>query len=114
MFLPDLVDSQSLIGDLRISPATFTPNNDGINDRVAISFALFKATGAEPKVSITDLTGRLVGQLVSSAVGDIKSFVWDGRDANGALVAPGIYLCHIDPDADANKGRILRTISIAY
>lgn len=114
VFLPDLVDSQSLIGDLRISPATFTPNNDGINDRVAISFALFKATGAEPKVSITDLTGRLVGQLVSSAVGDIKSFVWDGRDANGALVAPGIYLCHIDPDADANKGRILRTISIAY
>ncbi len=114
VFLPDLVGSENLIGDLAIRPPTFTPNGDGVNDAVDISFALFKATGAQPKVSIVDLAGRLVAELVAGGPGDRKTFVWDGRDLKGSVVAPGIYLCHIDPDADANTGRIVRTIAVVY
>ena len=52
-----------LIGDLQVAPSVFSPNGDGINDRVQIRFALFKAVDATPSVRIFDLAGREVAAL---------------------------------------------------
>ena len=69
VFLPDLPGSERLIGDLQVAPSVFSPNGDGINDRVQIRFALFKAVDASPSVRIFDLAGREVAALASSGGG---------------------------------------------
>jgi len=111
---PELVGSQQLIGDLKVVPPVFTPNGDGINDRVDIRFVVLKVDAPEPQVQVFDLAGRLVASLRSSTAGSLRSFVWDGLDAQGAAVAPGIYLCRIDLGAQTGKDDTVRLIGVAY
>ncbi len=114
VFLPDLPGSPRLIGDLQIAPSVFSPNGDGINDRVEIRFALFKAVDATPNVRIFDLAGREVVALVSSGGDVLHSFSWGGLDASGARVVPGVYVCRIDAGTDAGQGEVIRTLAVAY
>ena len=114
VFLPDLPGSERLIGDLQIAPLVFSPNGDGINDRVQIRFALFKAVDATPSVRIFDLAGREVAALTSSGGDVLQSFSWGGLDVSGVRVTPGVYMCHIDAGADAGQGEVIRTIAVAY
>ena len=93
VFLPDLPGSERLIGDLQVAPSVFSPNGDGINDRVQIHFALFKAVDATPSVRIFDLAGREVVALMSSGGDVLQSFSWGGLDASGERVVPGVYVC---------------------
>lgn len=114
VFLPDLVGREQLLTDLLVAPQVFTPNADGINDRVDISFVVLNADGSAAQVRIFDLAGRLVTELAANASGRVRSYSWDGRDLRGHRVEPGIYLCDIDAGAAAGDGRILRSIAVAY
>ena len=114
VFLPDLPGSERLIGDLQVVPPVFSPNGDGINDHVQIRFALFKAVDASPSVRIFDLAGREVAALTASGGEVLQSFSWDGLDALGEWVAPGVYVCRIAAGADAGQGEVIRTIAVAY
>ena len=114
VFLPDLPGSEQLIGDLQVVPPVFSPNGDGINDHVQIRFALFKAVDASPSVRIFDLAGREVAALTSSGGDVLQSFSWDGLDASGEWVAPGVYVCRIAAGADAGQGEVVRTLAVAY
>ena len=114
VFLPDLPGSERLIGDLQVAPSVFSPNGDGINDRVEIRFALFKAVDATPSVRIFDLAGREVTALTSSGGDVLQSFSWGGLDASGERVIPGVYVCRIDAGADAGQGEVVRTVAVAY
>ena len=114
VFLPALPGSERLLGDVQVMPPVFSPNGDGINDRVQIDFALFKAVDATPSVRIFDLAGREVAVLSSSGGGVLQSFSWDGLDASSVRVAPGVYVCRIDAGADAGHGQVVRTLALAY
>ncbi|MBI2505716.1 MAG: gliding motility-associated C-terminal domain-containing protein, partial [Candidatus Latescibacteria bacterium] len=114
VFLPDLAGSQRLIGDLEIVPPVLTPNGDGINDQVQIRFALFKVEGGEARVGVYDLSGRLLRELGQPQGREVKVFQWDGRDQEGGLVAPGIYLCHIDVGAEAGEDKTVHPLIVAY
>ena len=114
VFLPELVDSDRLIGDLSILPRSFTPNGDGINDELEIRFALFKVSDQRPVVRIYDLAGRLVAELTSSEGDEIVVLKWAGLDGKGMRVDPGIYLCQIDAQAEAGDGEVFKTISVVY
>ena len=114
VFLPGLPGSERLIGDLQVVPPVFSPNGDGINDHVQIRFALFKAVDASPSVRIFDLAGREVAVLMPSGRDVLQSFSWDGLDASGIRVAPGVYVCRIDAGADAGQGEVMRTLAVAY
>ena len=106
-----------LIQDVELAPV-FTPNGDGVNDELPVRFALLKVLEERPvEVAIYDLAGRLVGRAESEAarprVG-YNTFTWDGRDPAGAVVPPGIYLCRIKVEADAEDSQFMRLVHVAY
>lgn len=105
-----------LVGGLQVQPACITPNGDGINDEMTISFTVLKVeTPREVRVSIHDLTGRMVARLHSAPVGSGPLTVaWDGRNAAQQRVAPGLYLCRVEVDAQAGLGEALRPVAVAY
>ena len=114
IFLPDLADSDRLIGSLEISTSVFTPNNDGINDEVKIRFVTFKVETAAPQVEIYDIQGRKIAALNETSDGRTRTFTWAGRDLLGALVPPGIYLCRISLEAEVGEDTELRLLAVAY
>ncbi|MBD3160722.1 MAG: hypothetical protein GF346_01145 [Candidatus Eisenbacteria bacterium] len=62
--------------------------------------------GAVEPVSILDVTGRLVREL-SGGVQDGR-LVWDGTDARGRAVPPGIYLLVVGEGAERRSTKIHR------
>ena len=107
----------SLIQDVVLTPV-FTPNGDGINDEFLVRFVLLKVLEERPLgVAFYDLGGRLVGRgqsaTESGKVGD-QTFTWDGRNLDGQIVSPGIYLCRIEIEADDEDNQLVRLVHVAY
>jgi hypothetical protein len=114
VFLPELIGRDKLIGNLEVYPAVFSPNNDGINDTVEIRFAILKAQVAQPQVKIRDLAGRLIAELARDGHRGVAAYRWDGRDARGLVVAPGLYLFDVDLWAESGDGRAVRSVAVVY
>lgn len=95
---------------------TFTPNRDGVNDMVGISYDLFEVTGsASVTVEIRDLAGRRVRTLYEGRdfSGHHKR-EWDGRDLSGRVVPPGVYLYTVSMDADDKQVEKPGLIRVVY
>ena len=114
VLLPDLPVQSALVGEVEIAPVAFTPNGDGVNDAVEVSFIIFKAQDIQPQVQIFDVAGRLVAQLAGSEGVGRWHFHWSGQTANGALALPGMYLCLIDPGTASGSAAVLRPLAVAY
>ena len=94
----------------------FSPNGDGINDLLELSYSLLTLTKPAPVVwSIYDLSGRRV-RIVQDELKDVgnHSQSWDGLDEGAGLVAPGIYLYEVELRADEGAERVRGTVAIAY
>ena len=111
-----------LIGSLTVSPNPFTPNDDGINDILGIEYDVLTIT-REAKISLHlfDLAGQLVfalhdGEGLSGHYDQsvIPGLGWDGRDATGNLVPPGIYLLRIAVEGDARDSEQIRPVAVVY
>ena len=114
VLLPDLPVQSALVGDVEIAPVAFTPNGDGVNDAVEVSFIVFKAQGIQPRVQIFDVAGQLVAQPTGIKVAGRWHFRWSGRTADNGLALPGMYLCLIDPGAASSGEAVLRPLAVAY
>ncbi len=112
--------SERLIVDLVINPNPFSPNGDGLNDKTQISFFISNLNAERNlKIQVFDLTGRLVktvfdGPSKAFAYISSNSFSWDGRDDNGKLVRPGVYLLRVSIDADTGTESVFKTITVVY
>ena len=108
-----------VLSEVEIAPNPFTPNGDGINDVLAVGFELTKVNVAtEVEVEILALDGRSVRTLreVLSHPGGVHRIEWDGMDADGERVPPGIYVCRIRADVDERSADAVvhRTVACVY
>ena len=109
-----------LVGDLEVVANPFTPNGDGINDAVKFVFPVFKMPGQTLLVlAVYGLDGALVHrseQSVAHAAG-VQELSWDGRDQNGVLLPPGLYICRVGPKVDAEsigKSTVTTVVASVY
>ncbi|MGB0423555.1 MAG: lamin tail domain-containing protein, partial [Flavobacteriales bacterium] len=90
-------------GDLSLSPAVFSPDNDGFEDVLNISIELPKE-GYTGTITIYNDRGLLVRTLVlSDLLGTVETFSWDGFDNQQQKSGIGMYIIHFEgfhPDGD--------------
>ncbi|MDE2811853.1 MAG: gliding motility-associated C-terminal domain-containing protein [Gemmatimonadota bacterium] len=106
----------ALVADVEPTRRVLTPNGDGVNDLFAVAYSLLKLTRpAAVFFRIYDLGGGLVrrGYAGEDQSGRFAQ-VWDGRDDWGRLVAPGIYLYHLEVAADVGTTRHSGLVNVAY
>lgn len=98
------------------SSAVITPNGDQINDQITLDYILLKATHAvEVEVVAYDLSGRPVHRLYRASDRSGPNQVrWDGRDAAGSVVPPGMYLLRLEAATDAGIATQMRSIAVVY
>jgi hypothetical protein len=75
-----------------VAPIYFSPNGDGVRDRVRVGFDLSET--AEVSFSVIDMDGNEVRELADDRelAGDKRwRFWWNGRDDDGNVVPDGVY-----------------------
>ena len=84
------------VNTLRLEPNPFSPDEDGHNDRLFISYS-FDDPNYMLRVRIFDRHGRHIRTLADSHhAGFEGSITWDGRNADGMTGRIGIYIVHIE------------------
>lgn len=77
---------------LSLAPDPFSPDGDGQNDHLAISYIL-PGTAAHVNVKIFDIKGRLVRFLLNNSPSGAKRTVyWDGHNDEGIKCRIGLYI----------------------
>ena len=112
----------SLVGSFALDPNPFTPNGDGINDQLGLSYDIVAVTrAAKVQIQVFDLSGRLVHTIYEGA--DLSGrydrtsrpeLSWDGRVQGGTVVPPGIYLIYIEVKGDSKANRRAVPVAVAY
>jgi len=105
-----------LVQDLVLSTPVITPNGDGINDLLQVSYSLFRLPQPVPvALNIYRLDGRRIAHRVSLAQSSgPQRREWDGRDERGQILPPGLYLLEIALEAEAGSFRRAQPISLVY
>ena len=101
---------------LEISPNPITPNGDGRNDETEIAYGIvYLLEKVTVSVGIYDLSGSKVKAVFSGwlSCGRYKK-AWDGKNDQGNLVPPGIYLCKVSVDTRAKTFSRLKAVAVVY
>ncbi len=105
-----------LVQDVQFSSGVITPNGDGVNDELVLSYALFALPQSVPvQLQVFSLDGRQVAQIQRGQQGSgPQQLHWDGRDQRGKTLAPGLYLLGVGIEAEDAGDLRLRPVGIAY
>lgn len=106
----------SIVGEVEYDSNIVTPNQDGLNDVLRLSYDLFKLISpAQVSFTIFALDGEPVrsGRMGTKSSGSFLH-VWDGRDDDGAFVRPGTYLCRIQVEAGIGDRSHVGIIHVVY
>ena len=91
---------ENVLGEVAVEPRAFTPQGDGVNDQVRITYTLFSVRSACVEADVLTLDGSMVRRLHRGAQSAGRhAQTWDGRNDAGAQVAPGLYLLRVSVDA---------------
>lgn len=83
-------------GAFSLTPETFSPDGDGHDDFLRISYALPDA-GYVANIRVFNASGVEVYRLANNAtLGTEGSFVWNGQNALNRPVPMGIYVIHVE------------------
>ena len=81
---------------ISVTPNPFSPDYDGIDDYVTISYSLPFNKG-NVKIEIYDVSGRLVKRLFNNEpTGSTRSVIWDGKNNDGRILPIGIYIIYLE------------------
>ena len=110
------LEGQRLVYQVSAMPAVFTPNGDGINDYTTITYDLLYLTGQAPvALQIYDLARNQVAEVPTAGSGSGRfQLPWDGRDAQGNLLLPGVYILQVEVETDNGTERSNSVVTIAY
>lgn len=106
----------SPLGRLVLSAGALSPNGDGTNDQIGISFdLLFLIEPAPVELTVHALSGRRVRRLLTQelAAGNHR-VTWDGLDGAGGLVPPGTYLCRLEVQTQAGRLVEVAPVTVVY
>jgi hypothetical protein len=105
-----------ILSALDLDGGVFTPNGDGINDGLDISYDLLKLVVPTPVVvEIRDLAGRLVREVYNGFdVAGRHVRRWDGLDGQGQRVGPGVYICRVEAETEEGRRQRSGVVSVAY
>ncbi len=105
-----------LLSTVEVVPNPFSPNGDGVNDQAQISYTLLRLTDVVPlETEIYTLVGNRVRTLGTGQGGSaLYQTAWDGRDDQGELVAPGLYIYRVAVEAGSGRQERLGSIALAY
>ncbi len=93
-------------GDVTVSPEVFSPDNDGTDDFLMISYR-FPESGYVMNITVFDAGGRPVKALQRNAIcGQTGSFRWDGLDDQFLKLPVGPYI--IFTEAFNLQGKVKR------
>ena len=114
--LASSTDKPDLVQDLLLSTGVVTPNGDGINDELRVSYSLYGLPqGVLVQLEVYTLDGNRVAFVEKGVQGSgPQALTWDGRDANGSVLDPGMYLLGVGIDSENKSDLQLRPIGIAY
>jgi len=103
-----------VLSSLELASPVVTPNADGANDWLAVSFTLLGIEAADVQVDVFDLSGRLVKRLVDENRRQGRyTDIWDAA-TGGTTVPPGTYLVRVAVDTDEGIFEQTQTLAIAY
>ena len=107
---------KELVLNLQANPPIFSPNGDGVNDQLQVSYILLRALSQVPvDLTVCDLSGRPVRHLQkSAALNGPQQVLWDGRDNNGIIAPPGLYLLRLSITTDTGSENQSLVVGIAY
>ena len=104
-----------LFSNLILESRIITPNRDGINDNLLISFGVINVIASRKLVfAVYDLTGKLHFKIETETTAGLREFVWDGSNSSGKLVRPGLYVVCLLMQVDSGDYREERVISVFY
>jgi len=84
--------ADTALGQIEVSPAIFSPDNDGRDDLALIQYRL-QESGYVANLVIYDITGKPVRHLVRNALlGRTGSWTWDGLDDSRRSLPLGHYI----------------------
>ncbi|MFP6591481.1 MAG: hypothetical protein VCE12_13250 [Candidatus Latescibacterota bacterium] len=103
-----------VLSELAIVSSVLTPNGDGHNDGLQVSYSLHGVQSSRVEATIHDLSGRVVHRLADYVRGEGRyTETWDCT-ARGTTVAPGTYLVRVAVDTDLGTFEQTRVLAIAY
>ncbi len=101
------VATELTLDQAAVFPQIFSPNGDGINDRIYFVIQNPKQSAVSGK--IIDMGGAEVGILRPAGAGAPTSdtLMWDGRDSSGHIVPPGVYIYEIKGEGKTITGTMV-------
>ena len=99
---------------LEVAPNPFSPNGDGRFDVVQFKYELAKISILRPvTLRVFDLSGRSVRRIDLMQKSGSHLVEWDGRDDDGDVVSPGLYLFQVDVDS-GEEVSFNGTVGVSY
>lgn len=107
---PGVIVAEGFVLDTK----SFSPNNDGNNDELVISYAM-SGENFVADVKVYDAAGRLVCTIADNSVlASEGTFVWTGKDNDGRLCRMGMYVVRVEaynPHGDVKHYKLPCTLS---
>ena len=104
-----------VVGAVEVDPPVFTPQGDGVNDRVRIGYSMMRVQGeVEVEVGLFSLSGERVWHRRSGTGAGRHSVSWEGRDDQGRPVPPGLYLARVKVATSEGDFERLQRVAVVY